>query len=60
MPMVWRERQDSLGDLPGLWSVLPRAGLDESRETKTSFPVDSGLSGYRCGPGCLDLLAFPA
>jgi hypothetical protein len=60
MPMVWCERQDGLGDLPGLWSILPRTGLDENRETKTSLPMDSGLSGYRCAPGGLDLLSLPA
>ena len=32
--MVWGERQDRLGDLPGLWPLLPFEGLDTTPRSR--------------------------
>ena len=44
MPSVWGERQNPLGDLPGLWPLLPGGGVDASPQTPTSLTVDSARS----------------
>ena len=44
MPSVWGWRQNPLGDIPGLWPLLPGGGVDGSPQTPTSLTVDSARS----------------
>ena len=61
MPSLWRERQNPLGGLPGVWALLPGGGLDASPQTPTSFLVADTRSGSRSRrPVCPDHGSFPA
>jgi hypothetical protein len=58
--MVWGSRQDRLGNLPGLWPLLPVEGLGDDRQRQTPPTVE----GHRSGGGRSLLrvadLSFPA
>jgi hypothetical protein len=57
--MVWDSRQDRMGNLPGLWPILPGEARGDD-PTQTPSTVESHRS--RCGRGLfrLDGLSFPA
>jgi hypothetical protein len=56
---VWGYRQDSLGDLPGLWPPLPCARLGQGTSKKALLLVASGQSGGGRGSERLDDLSLP-
>lgn len=58
--MVWGSRQDRMGDLPGLWSILPGEALGHNPQKQTPLTVDSHRSGGGSGLLRMDDLSFPA
>jgi hypothetical protein len=58
--MVWGSRQDRLGNLPGLWPLLPVEALGDDPQRPTLPTVDRHRSGG--GRGLLRMadLSFPA
>ena len=58
--MVWGSRQDRMGNLPGLWPILPGEGPGHNPQKQTPLMVDSHKSD--CGSGLLRMadLSFPA
>jgi hypothetical protein len=58
--MVWGSRQNCLGNLPGLWPLLPVEALGDNPQQPTPLTVDSHRSGY--GRGLLRMadLSSPA
>jgi len=57
--MVWDSRQDRMGNLPGLWPILPgEARGDDPQQIPST--VESHRSGGGSGLLRMDDLSFPA
>jgi hypothetical protein len=58
--MVWCSRQDRMGDLSGLRSILRSEGLGQNPQKRIPLPVDSASSRSGNDPLGMDQLSFPA